>query len=227
MKQIEAAKLIDANMVRIEGGVVSMRDDRVQSQWQVELKPFCLSKFQVTQDVYTAISGTAPATFAGQRRPIENVAWYEAIEFCNLLSDVARFDRVYTVGKDKDDVVVNKHANGYRLPTDAEWQFAALGGQSKPRYGEIQEIAWFKGNSGGETHPVGQKAANPFGLFDMLGNVWEWCFDVYDAEVYGTYRVFRGGGWNDPERGCLATNRRRSHPTYGIDDVGFRLARNA
>ena len=227
MEQSTAIEMIDADMVRIDSGVVSMRDDRVQRQWQVELKPFCLSKFQATQEFYKAIVGAEPATFVGARRPVENVSWYKAIEFCNIASDVAGLERVYAIGKDQDDVIVNKNANGYRLPTDAEWQCAALGGLSKPRYGAIENIAWFKENSGGKTQDVGRKVANPFGLFDMLGNVWEWCFDVYDAEVYGTYRVFRGGGWNDPERGCLATNRRRSHPTYGIDDVGFRLARNA
>ncbi|MFB9138387.1 formylglycine-generating enzyme family protein [Maritalea porphyrae] len=227
MEQSQAIEMVDAEIVRIEGGVVAMRDDRVQRQWQTELKPFCMSRFQVTQDIYSAVVGTNPATFDGTRNPIENVSWYEAIAFCNLLSVAAGLDPSYLVGVNKDDVVVNKNANGYRLPSDAEWQFAALGGLAQPRYGEIDQIAWYKANSGAQTHQVGLKSANQYGLFDMLGNVWEWCFDIYDAEVYGTYRVFRGGGWNDPERGCLATNRRRSHPTYGIDDVGFRLARNA
>ena len=79
----------------------------------------------------------------------------------------------------------------------------------------------------GHTHDIGSKEANNWGLYDMLGNVWEWCSDKYDETVYGTYRIFRGGGWNDAERGCLATNRRRSHPTaFKIDDLGFRLAKN-
>ncbi len=73
---------------------------------------------------------------------------------------------------------------------------------------------------------MGQKEPNQWGLYDMLGNVWEWCWDVYDEKVYGTYRIFRGGGWNDTERGCLASNRRRSHPTFQIDDLGFRIAQS-
>jgi formylglycine-generating enzyme required for sulfatase activity len=88
----------------------------------------------------------------------------------------------------------------------------------------LEEIGWYKENSGNQTQTVGKLKANVWGLHDMLGNVWEWCWDIYDEEVYGTYRVFRGGGWADPERGCLATNRRRSHPTFKIDDLGFRLA---
>jgi len=217
---------VDAQMVRIEGGVVALRDDRVQQQWQVELSAFCLGRFQVTQDIFEQVMGTSPSTFVGSELPVESVSWYDAISFCNTMSDLAGLERVYVFGKNSDDVSVNEVAYGYRLPTDAEWQFAALGDEGKPRYGNVEDIAWYKFNSDSQTQPVGLKQPNPYGLYDMLGNVWEWCFDVYDAEVYGTYRVFRGGGWNDTERGCLATNRRRSHPTYGIDDVGFRLARN-
>lgn len=94
------------------------------------------------------------------------------------------------------------------------------------RYDETDEISWYAENSGGRPHEVGRKAPNAWGLHDMLGNVWEWCFDQYDPKVYGSYRVVRGGGCADTERGCLATNRRRSHPTFAIDDLGFRVARS-
>jgi formylglycine-generating enzyme required for sulfatase activity len=88
-------------------------------------------------------------------------------------------------------------------------------------------IAGYKGNSAGGPKDVGTKKPNPWGLYDMLGNVWEWCSDIYDESVYGSYRIIRGGGWNDEERGCLATNRRRSHPfSFKIDDLGFRIAKN-
>ncbi len=96
------------------------------------------------------------------------------------------------------------------------------------RYGDLNEIAWYKGNSEGSTHPVGQKQANLYGLYDLLGNVWEWCHDIYDEEVYGSYRIFRGGGWSDEARSVMATNRRRSHPEkFKIDDLGFRIACSA
>ncbi|WP_210162416.1 formylglycine-generating enzyme family protein [Maritalea myrionectae] len=214
-----------ADFVELEGGRVDLRDDRIQAKWQVELKPFCLSKYPVTQALYHQVTGNNPARFTGANHPVEHVSWYDAVQFCNQISTHFDLRPVYQMGESKDHVTEDLLADGFRLPHDAEWQFAALGGQSSPLYGEIGEIAWFKGNSGGTTHEVGQKAPNAFGLRDMLGNVWEWCFDVYDPEVYGSYRIFRGGGWNDPERGCLATNRRRSHPTYDIDDLGFRLAR--
>lgn len=115
---------------------------------------------------------------------------------------------------------------GYRLPSEAEWEYACRAGTDGPRYGDIDSIAWYRENSGGYIHPVGQKQPNAWGLYDMLGNVWEWCSDQYDPVVYGSYRIFRGGGWADAERGCLATNRRRSHPTFQIDDLGFRLAQS-
>jgi formylglycine-generating enzyme required for sulfatase activity len=215
-----------ADFVELEGGRVDLRDDRIQAKWQVELKPFCLSKFPVTQALFSQVSGENPARFSGANRPVESVSWYDAVQFSNRMSAYFGLQPVYQIGESADDVRVVTKANGFRLPLDAEWQFAAMGGQSSPLYGEIDQIAWFRQNSGGAPHDVGQKAPNAYGLYDMLGNVWEWCFDVYDPEVYGSYRVFRGGGWNDPARGCLATNRRRSHPTYDIDDLGFRLARN-
>lgn len=119
-------------------------------------------------------------------------------------------------------------ADGYRLPSEAEWEYACKAGTNAGRYGEIDDTAWYKGNSDGSTQPVGSKEPNAWGLYDLLGNVWEWCSDIYDEQVYGSYRILRGGGWFDEARGCLATNRRRSHPTaLKIDDLGFRIARNA
>ena len=116
--------------------------------------------------------------------------------------------------------------DGYRLPTEAEWEHACRAGSSGPRYGDLDEIAWYEGNSDGRIHDVGEKRPNAWGLYDMLGNAWDWCWDVYDAQVYGSYRVLRGGGWADAHWSCRASVRRRSHPTFRIDDVGFRVARS-
>jgi len=213
-------------MTKIPGGEIVLRDDRKKRKWEVEIKPFLLAKYPVTQDLYFAITKEAPFSFKGERNPTENVSWYEAISFCNLLSQKAGLSECYSISSDGETVVCNWESNGYRLPSEAEWEYACRAGTTEVRYGEIDKIAWYSENSGSKTHEVGNKEPNAWGLYDMIGNVWEWCWDVYDEQVYGTYRVFRGGGWSDPVRGCLATNRRRSHPTFGIDDLGFRLAKS-
>jgi sulfatase modifying factor 1 len=128
-------------------------------------------------------------------------------------------------GDIRDRVTWDRAADGYRLPTEAEWEHACRAGTSGPRYGPLDDIAWHRGNSGERPHPVGTLLPNSWGLHDMLGNVWEWCWDFYDPEVYGSYRVLRGGGWFDEHWSCRASVRRRSHPTLHLDDVGFRVAR--
>jgi formylglycine-generating enzyme len=124
-------------------------------------------------------------------------------------------------------VVWDRTADGYRLPTEAEWEHACRADTPGPRYGELDEIAWYRGNSAERPHRGGEKAPNAWGLYDMIGNAWEWCWDVYDAEVYQDYRVIKGGGWFDEHWSCRAGVRRRTMPTLRIDDLGFRLARNA
>lgn len=217
---------VESWMAPIPKGTIRLRDDRKNEMWVVEIHSFLLSKFLVTQELYSLIMSDNPSAFSGKRMPVESVSWHEAIQFCNALSEVCGLDKCYLVDVDSENVEMKESANGYRLPTDAEWEYACRAGTKAVQYGPIDEIAWYEGNSGATTRDVGRKRENPFGLFDMLGNVWEWCWDVYDPEVYGSYRIFRGGGWSDSERGCLASNRRRSHPTYRIDDLGFRIARS-
>lgn len=195
-------------MVTIPEGEITLRDDRIKSQWKVLIPAFLISRYPVTQDLYFQLTGKSPSVFKGGNLPVENVSWHEAINFCELLSK-------------------QEGGSAYRLPTEAEWEYACKAGTAGARYGDIDQIAWYKGNSKGKSHEVGLKQPNEWGLYDMLGNVWEWCSDLYDESEYGSYRIFRGGGWNDEARGCLSTNRRRSHPTsFRIDDLGFRLARN-
>jgi formylglycine-generating enzyme required for sulfatase activity len=217
---------VDSWMIAIPEGTIRLRDDRKKQQWIVDVPSFLLSKFLVTQELYSSVMGGNPATFVGIHKPVETVSWYEAVQFCNELSHICGLDKCYVIDMDLETVVIVPSAQGYRLPTDAEWEYACRADTKGVQYGPINDIAWYDGNSGATTHDVGLKAENRFGLFDMLGNVWEWCWDVYDSEVYGAYRIFRGGGWCDSERGCLASNRRRSHPTYKIDDLGFRIARS-
>lgn len=218
---------LDIQLVAIPSGSIELRDDRTKQKWTVELAPFLLAKYPITQDVYSGIVQESPSTFKGDRRPVETVTWKDAVTFCNALSAKAGLQPCYSFKADSEEIAFDSEANGFRIPTEAEWEYACKAGTTGIRYGELDSIAWYKGNSGGTTHDVGLKEPNPWGLYDMLGNVWEWCSDVYNATVYGSYRVFRGGGWCDEARGCLATNRRRSHPTsFKIDDLGFRIARS-
>lgn len=217
---------IEGWMVPIPKGTIMLRDDRKKASWTVQVEPFLLSKYLVTQQLYGSVMQMFPSVFVGDSRPVETVSWYDAVQFCNALSQSSGLDSCYRVDLSSQTIEFIEGAKGYRLPTDAEWEYACRAGISAAQYGPIDDIAWYEENSNATTQVVGLKAANEFGLFDMLGNVWEWCWDVYDPEVYGTYRVFRGGGWCDATRGCLASNRRRSHPTYKIDDLGFRVARS-
>jgi len=221
-------EVIDELFVTIPTGTVDMRDDRTKDAWSVDIDCFELSKFSITQELYGAITHENPSTFNGDKLPVETVSWIEAVNFCNRLSKSLGKDKCYKVDLATEKVTLNARANGFRLPTEAEWQYACQARTKGNRYGELNEIAWFKDNSNNRTQEVGQKKPNEWGLYDMLGNVWEWCSDIYDETVYGTYRVFRGGGWCDQERSVMATTRRRSHPfSFKIDDLGFRIATNS
>jgi formylglycine-generating enzyme required for sulfatase activity len=218
--QLELPNLDILNpLVSIPEGEIRLRDDRKKKRWEVQIKPFLLGQYPVTQGLYHAVTGTSPSVFRGDWNPVDSVTWLEAIKFCNLLSESTNLEKVYSEDRLDGQVTLNPNAKGYRLPTEAEWEYACRSGIQQPRYGELASIAWYEGNSNNQSHPVGEKLPNPWGLYDMIGNVWEWCWDLYDPDVYGEYRVLRGGG-------CLATNRRRSHPTFKIDDLGFRLARS-
>ncbi|WP_238933460.1 formylglycine-generating enzyme family protein [Brevibacillus choshinensis] len=215
----------DDLLVKIPGGNIELRDDRIKSKWTAEVRPFLLAKYPVTKSQYFAITEESNL-FDGDASPIVHVSWNDAISFCNRLSQKAGLQECYTVSDDGEAVICDWGSDGYRLPTEAEWQYACKAGTAGYRYGELDEIAWFAENSEGRLHDVGRKKPNAWGLYDMLGNVWEWCWDLYDADVYGSYRIFRGGSWAEEARGCGATVRRRSHPTFRIDDLGFRLAKS-
>ncbi|NUU80148.1 formylglycine-generating enzyme family protein [Paenibacillus xylanilyticus] len=212
-------------MVQIPAGSVGLRDDRIKKTWTVDVNSFWLASIPVTNDLYHSIVQRKGERNNHPLSPVTNVSWNEAILFCNLLSQQSGLQEYYEVSQNGERVARNLGSDGYRLPTEAEWQYACKAGTSGYRYGELNDIAWFEENSQGRVHEVGTKEANAWGLYDMLGNVWEWCWDQYDEEVYGSYRVFRGGSWAEEARGCGSTCRRRSHPTFGIDDLGFRLAR--
>ncbi|MEU9454582.1 SUMF1/EgtB/PvdO family nonheme iron enzyme [Streptomyces sp. NPDC048277] len=214
-------------MIAIPAGTVTLSDRRTQRSWAVELAPYELATYPLTQALYAQVTGERPSTARGDRLPVEGVTWWDAVQFCNALSEREGFTPVYRVRDGGEGVDWDVTADGYRLPSEAEWEHACRAGTAGARYGSLDEIAWHRGNSEESIHEVGGLCPNAWGLHDMLGNVWEWCWDIYDAEVYGTYRVLRGGGWFDEHWSCRASVRRRSHPTFRVDDVGFRIARSA
>lgn len=219
-----------------------MTDRRTERSWTVDVHPFDIAESVVTRELWNEVHANAdqdePAGF-----PVVEVTWREAIMFCNRLSQQHALVPVYEVevvespaatgwtphdrpAPDDWRVTWRHGANGYRLPTEAEWQIACQAGTRGPNYAKLHEIAWFADNSDERLHPVKGKMPNAWGVFDMLGGVWEWNWDVYDLDVYGAYRVIRGGGWADEAWSCRAGVRRRTHPSARFDDLGFRLARS-
>lgn len=192
-------------------------------------KNYSVMKTEVTQKLYETIMGTNPSEFKGNYNPVENVTWYDAVEFCNALSEYLGYESVYK--RDGSSVEQNVNANGFRLPTVEEWQYAAKGGQNYDYSGSdnLDSVGWYSGNSEDTTHPVAQKRPNGYGLYDMSGNVWEWCWDFDDS--WGNFlknpRYNCGGGWsNDYEFDCKVDSRYFINAGYGDDIIGFRIVRS-
>lgn len=144
------------------------------------------------------------------------------MRWCNAASAHAGLAQAYRLGS--GHVIWDPCADGYRLPTEAEWEDACRAGTLEPTYGPLADIAWTAADAVEGPQPVGVKGPNAFGLFDMLGNVWEWCWDYADPARYGAYRTMRGGGWADRSWSCRASVRRASAPDAVLEDVGFRVA---
>lgn len=216
----ELNKLIN-NMVYVSDGTFIMGGDDSSDQMpthSVTLSSYYICKYEVTQALWRAVMGSNPSNFKGDNLPVENVSWDDCQTFINRLNN-------YT-------------GRNFRLPTEAEWEFAARGGNYSRRYkysgsNYIGDVAWYCDNSD-RTHPVGTKQANELGLYDMSGNVWEWCSDWYGS--YSSYsqsnptgatsgygRVERGGSWCGLARYCCSSHRSYYAPGNSFDDLGLRL----
>lgn len=216
---------VKLEMVAIPGGEFMMGSktfDSSQPIHKVSLKPFCMGKYPITQAQWKAVMGENPSRFKGDDLPVESVSWEDARAFCQELSK--------RTGKE------------YRLPTEAEWEYAARAGSTGDFcFGDdvklLDDYGWYGGNSGGSTHPVGKKKPNNWGLHDVHGNVWEWCEDVWhdnykgapddgSAWVHGgnqDRRLLRGGSWGYFRDSARAVYRDLNFPLYRSDGFGFRV----
>ncbi|MBM4369734.1 MAG: formylglycine-generating enzyme family protein, partial [Deltaproteobacteria bacterium] len=200
-------------------------------------QPFYLGRYEVTQAQWQAAMGSNPYKKSGDpRAPVDSVGGYDDYG----LQNIEAINPAYDEGPPKDIASFNQKT-GLRLPTEAEWEYACRAGSTAGRYGELDDVAWYRGNSGSTTHPVGQKRANALGFHDMLGNVWEWCSDRYSYSEYDRCssgvvdpkgpstkeaRVLRGGSWGDDDRDCRASGRAPGGPASRLGiNCGFRASR--
>ena len=209
---------------------------------EVVVSPFSIDKYLVTQEQYQKLMGTNPSRWKGDKNPVEQVRWSDAVRFCNKRSELEGLQPCYDLRTWK----CNFEANGYRLPTEAEWEYACRAGTTTPYFispSKLGDYAWFDKNSGGHPRPVGQKQPNPWGLYDMCGNLWEWCNDFYKVDYYqesppkdprgpseGQNKVVRGGAWRFGAENCRSGYRYNESPGYadvcfGYDIYGFRCVK--
>jgi formylglycine-generating enzyme required for sulfatase activity len=231
--------LIPAGSFELDLDIVNNFKEVLYRPKMIISKPFYLGKYEVTQEQWVAVmgSGTNPSNFPGRTNPVEQVSWEDVQVFIKLLNQ-------------------KEGHNRYRLPTEAEWEYAARGGQDVKRTyffmdnpktwdektwdeaaSALDAYAWFDKNSGNTTHPVGQKKPNPYGLYDIYGNVWEWVQDRYAQDLptakevrdyrgpaKGSDRVERGGSWIDPVVNCRSSARLHDALGFRYNFIGFRLA---
>jgi formylglycine-generating enzyme required for sulfatase activity len=210
----------DIELSRISGGSVTLHDARNTSRRVVDLQSFEIGVFPVTEEQMAEQLGVASRH---PRRPATDVTWLRAVRFCNAVSEWEGLEPAYRV--DGDEVTWDATSDGFRLPTEAEWEYACRAGSAAPHYGPLADVAWTAADGVRTPQDVGGKLPNLNGLFDTLGNVWEWCWDLLDPARYDEYRVFRGGGFADDSWSVRAGVRRGGAPTMRHDDVGFRVAR--
>ena len=236
-------------LILLSAGTFTMGDSagrEDETPHEVGVSAFYLDKLPVTQELYTKVMGVNPSKRKDPKCPVEKTQWTDAVRFCNKVSELEGLAPCYNLDTWECDFA----ADGYRLPTEAEWEYACRAG-STGKYGfgddekELPKYAWLKPHSLGKTQPVGQKSPNRWGLFDMHGNVWQWCNDWHSDTYYkgspkvnphgpttGKMRVLRGGAWDSTPEKCRVAYRNKEFPAFtdacfGADSYGFRRAKNA
>lgn len=263
---------ITNTLIQVPGGSFIMGDTRggltyyEQPIHTVVLNPFYLSKYPVTQAEYTAVMGSHPAFSygAGDSYPVYGLRWYSALQYCNLRSINEGLSPVYTISGSTnpadwgavptdyntvynapwDAVICNWTANGYRLPTEAEWEYASRGAANNPDHlysgsDDLNAVGWYLSNSGNSSHPVGSKSPNALGIYDMSGNLYEWCWDWWGQYYYssspsdnpkgplsGLARAKRGGYWGADVNFCRVARRSSFDPYRTAHYIGFRVCRS-
>ena len=234
-------------MVRIEPGEFLMGSPRYETErkknedrHQVTLtRAFLMGETEVTQNQWRAVMGSSPSHFNGGIYPVESVTFAQCVEFCNKLSEMENLTPAY--GFNGGEIFWNREADGYRLPTEAEWEYSCRSGSlqkfaSGNKVSGLRAMAWFRHNSTGGTHEVASRQPNNWGLYDMHGNVWEWCWNwsaAYPARFAvdpegppkGSSRVIRGGSWDNMQNACRSANHNSAKPDFTAAILGFRLAR--
>jgi formylglycine-generating enzyme required for sulfatase activity len=240
-------------MMVLPGGWFNMgsasQDEPDQKLHKVYVSTFAMDKYPVTQESYQKLMGTNGSHWKAPRNPVEQIRWRDAARYCNARSQAEGLQPAY----DTNTWACHFEASGYRLPTEAEYEYALRAGSDTTFFfgntaDDLKRYAWFKGNSPRGPHPVGEKPPNPWGLCDLVGNVWEWCNDIYQEDFYahspeqdprgpptGENRVVRGGCWNSKPEHCRSAYRYYEMPAYTDicfakdlqGQIGFRCVRNA
>lgn len=245
---------IPAGFIKVQGGSFTMGSPDGFSDelplHMVTLSSYCISKTEVTQGQWKAVMGTNPSAFTsvGDNAPLEGVNWYSCIGYCNKLSVSEGKTPCYNISGNTNPsdwtsgtIICDFTVKGYRLPTEAEWEYASRGGSYSLGYiysgsDTVYNVAWYNDNSGSTTHVVGAKKANELGLFDMSGNITEWCWDYYGSyssvsqtnptgPLSGSFHILRGGSWTNTLMSCRPTLRTNyGYPAFFGNAVGLRLA---
>jgi formylglycine-generating enzyme len=251
------------NIVFVKGGTFVNTKSNLYGK-NVTVSDFYIGPYEVTQKEWIEVMGSNPSQFKGDSLPVETVNWYDCIEYCNKRSIKEGLKPYYNIDKNIKDtnntsdldsikwtVTINAKEDGYRLPTEVEWEYAAGGGQASKSYlfsgsNDVDTVAWYWKNSGDQnltgewlriliesnhckTKPVGIKKPNELGLYDMSGNIREWCWDWYGDSLInnsGSDRVWRGGGWLGSDYCCAQSFRGNLGPFWRYNDTGLRVCRN-